>query len=344
MHLKEFWFQQLQNQLPKTCRKLDCMLNLPAEELLSAFVAIPKGMAMSGQDLFAHLFVPWAPAIDGVEITAPPLELLKQANKINKVPTVIGLTLDDGARFFDGAYNLSAKDFRIMFQDKYGATRAQAKLYTSESHPSLQGYEAGWWSAERAITDQIFFCPAVFAARSLARAVPVFSYVFAASTNGPIATHSVDLPFVWMDLPHASAEEKQLASDVVMSWSRFATSSDPGAWPKMSSQAAPMMKFQVASDGGNRVIDGSYRDRQCAFMMDWISQRISIDPITSDAAKLSAPDLIGRGAKQRPGSTGLRRGPPRQRPTPRCFQGDGQLQRDKKVSCWGAGLVLDEGH
>lgn len=111
------------------CQNLDCLLNLPADELISAFMAIPKGMVMplvravanmgtirvdswihshpfikrlqdsntgslqqstspnllgfaalmrSGQDMFAHPSVPWGPAIDGVEITAHPLELLKQ--------------------------------------------------------------------------------------------------------------------------------------------------------------------------------------------------------------------------------------------------------------------------
>eukprot|EP00438_Fugacium_kawagutii_P018194 Skav226138 [mRNA] locus=scaffold1047:553799:563004:- [translate_table: standard] len=92
--------------------------------LVSLHMTMPKSydlysaaIMQSGQDQFAHPFVPWAPAMDGVEIAAQPLELLKQ-EKANKVPAVIGVTLDDGARFFDGAYNLSAKDFQTMFQDK----------------------------------------------------------------------------------------------------------------------------------------------------------------------------------------------------------------------------------
>ena len=140
---KEFWFQQLMNQTK--CQNVDCLLTLPAEELLLAYMAIPHGhccdkLAMLGADPE----LPWAPTIDGVELTAHPWDLLKEG-KVNPVPTLIGNTLDDGARFC-AVHNLSTEF--LTFQANH-RTSAAAELYRSESHFVLPGYGDGYWSALR---------------------------------------------------------------------------------------------------------------------------------------------------------------------------------------------------
>lgn len=223
--------------------------------------------------------IPWAPTIDGVELPDHPLQLLKQ-QRVNHVPTVTGITLDDGSRFFE-QYNLSFTDFVTLFEDQYESSRGQAELYRSESHVSLPGYSDGWWSAERAVTDQNFFCPSHFAWRSLAvTGSPVFGYLFASSSDSPIVHHSSELPCLFMNLTeNASLEEWQLAEEVAMSWYRFADVGHPGGhgdrWPVCpQSGEAPILKFQVASKGGTQVIDGNQRDRQCTFMMEWINRTL----------------------------------------------------------------------
>lgn len=275
MQHKELWFGKLMNHTK--CRTVECLVTLPADELLSAYVAIPHGRCC--EDMMAAPGIPWAPTIDGVELPDHPLQLLKQ-QRVNHVPTVTGITLDDGSRFFE-QYNLSFTDFVTLFEDQYESSRGQAELYRSESHVSLPGYSDGWWSAERAVTDQNFFCPSHFAWRSLAvTGSPVFGYLFASSSDSPIVHHSSELPFLFMNLTeNASLEEWQLAEEVAMSWYRFAALGHPGGhgdrwpvWPQ--SGEAPILKFQVASKGGTQVIDGNQRDRQCTFMMEWINRTL----------------------------------------------------------------------
>lgn len=277
MQQKELWFGKLMNH--SKCHTVECLAALPADELLSAYVAIPHGRCC--EDMMAAPGIPWAPTIDGVELSDHPLQLLKQ-QKVNHVPTVTGTTLDDGSRFFE-QYNLSFTDFVTLFEEKYESSRGQAELYRSESHISLPGYNDGWWSAERAVTDQNFFCPSHFAWQSLAAmGSPVFGYLFASSSDSPIVHHFSEVPFLFMNLTeNASLEEWHLAEEVAMSWYRFAASGHPGGhdrrwphWPGWQSGEAPILKFQVASKGGTQVIDGKQRDRQCTFMMEWINRTL----------------------------------------------------------------------
>ena len=274
---KELWFQRLMNHT--LCHDVQCLLNLPADELFAAYRAIPHGQCCG--HLFAKAFIPWAPTIDGVELTAHPFDLLKE-DKVNKVPTIIGSTLDDGAMFFEENFNMTAEDFLPFFQKEFNASQKEAELYSSETHPFLADRGEGWWSAERVVTDQNFFCTSDFARRSLAASeasAPVFGYVFAHSSSGLVVSHCAELPFVFQNLAsNASSEEKQLASEVAMSWYRFAASGQPDvAWPQQSAKASPIMKFQVSSQGGNHIIDGDYRAQQCAFMLGWLNRSLHKD-------------------------------------------------------------------
>lgn len=296
MSRKELWFQRLMNQTQ--CQDLDCLLTLPTEELFSAYLAIPQGRCCK-ESLLGDPFIPWAPAIDGVELQSHPLDLLIE-EKVNQVPMVIGSTVDDGALFFQKDYNLSGTDFLTLFESKYKSSRAPAELYSSEPHDLVPGLADGWWSAERVVTDQNFFCSSHFARRTLAPSTPIFGYLFAHSKGGnPVVTHSDDLPFVFMGLPkNASSEDHQLAAEVAMSWNRFASSGQPDVpdtWPRQSSKAAPILKFQVSSKGGNQVIDGNFREQQCAFMMRWLNSTLRDDftPAATSVATLptSQPKL-----------------------------------------------------
>ena len=273
MRRKEFWFHQLLNHTG--CKNVDCLVSTDAEELLLAYMAIPDGqccgrMAVPG----GNPELPWAPTIDGVELTAHPWELLKQG-KVNQVPMLLGSNLDDGARFCEVPHNLSTKDFLTLFQVNHRiSSPGPAELYRSESHILVPGYGEGYWSAQRVVGDHHHFCPVHMAVRLVSS--PVYVYMFAHSLDGPIVTHSVDLPFVFMELPQtASSEEHHLAVEVVMRWYSFAALGHPGhSWPAWSAKDSPMLKFQVESKGGIHVIDGSYRDAKCSFSNQWMQRYI----------------------------------------------------------------------
>ena len=275
MQRKEFWFQQLMNQTK--CKNVDCLVALSQEELLLAYMAIPDGHCCEKLSVpGAAPEVPWSATIDGVELTALPWDLLRKG-KVNKVPMLIGSTLDDGARTCRVDQNLSAQDFLRLFQDTHPMSLPPPQLYSAK--PIVPGYGEGYWSSVRVATDQNWFCPGHWASRILAKSSPVYEYIWAHGLGGtPIVTHSTDLPFVFMELPaDASSEEKQLAADVAMSWYHFAASGQPKApdlWPALSATEAPMLKFQVESKGGVHVIDGNFRDPQCSFSMEWMNKHL----------------------------------------------------------------------
>lgn len=299
---KKLWFERLMNQTH--CRDVDCLVSLSANELLSAYMAIPDGFCCRKiREFDSNPEIPWAASIDGVELSAHPWDLLKQG-QVNQVPILIGSTSEDGELFTTLAKNLSNKDFQTLFQAKYQASQAQAELYSLESHESRasidgsKGPSEGWWSAVGFMTDRHWYCPAHFSRRSVVigpapSARGVFGYVFAHGATG-IAKHSDDLPFVFMDLPdEASSEEQQLASEMAMFLYHFAASGRPAGsdvWPAQSAEAAPILKLQVVSKGGNQVIYENARDRQCAFIIEWLNR--SLRNMSTDETNSRCDDRV----------------------------------------------------
>lgn len=206
---KELWFERFMNQTH--CRDVDCLVSLSADELLSAYMAVPDGRCCrKAKGLGSDPEIPWAASIDGVELSAHPWDLLKKG-QVNQVPILIGSTQEDGEFFTTVAKNLTNKDFQTLFQAKYQSSQAQAELYSLESlkqsrpaGPSEGSSPSeGWWSALRVMTDKHYYCPAHFSRWSLVTgpaptAHGVFGYVFAHSASGGTAKHNDDLLFVFM--------------------------------------------------------------------------------------------------------------------------------------------------
>ncbi|CAJ1430336.1 unnamed protein product [Effrenium voratum] len=126
MKLSEQWYSKLLNQTG--CPDVACLLALPADQLRAAYLQIPHGRCC--EDLMGNAFIPWAPTVDGVELAQHPLDLAK-AGKVNRVPTVIGTNMDDGASW-SLDYNQTESDFKAMFAKQYGSAAA-AEVYLNDS-------------------------------------------------------------------------------------------------------------------------------------------------------------------------------------------------------------------
>lgn len=277
MRYSELWISRVMNH--SRCASVSCLLQLPAVELRDAYLAIPNGQCC--KQLFGNPMIPWAPTVDNVELFEHPFDLALE-QKVPDVPLVLGTNTDDGAEFFS-ELNLTSEEFPGRFMEKFAGPGASAaeKLYASEVHPTLQGLGDGWWDAERVVTDQNFFCTTRRTAQRLAQKRPVFQYLFNHSAkNGPVVSHNDELPFVWRGLKmHLSTEEWKLSAEVAMSWYHFAATGNPSTdvltWPQIQGQAPTLMlKFQVASQGGNEVMDAGYRDEQCNFMIGWLNRSL----------------------------------------------------------------------
>jgi carboxylesterase type B len=78
------------------CETVGCLRTLPAANLTLALNHIAAGRCCA---LAGNPWIPWAPAIDGVELTAHPYKLLLQG-KVNKPAAILhGTNKDEGASF-----------------------------------------------------------------------------------------------------------------------------------------------------------------------------------------------------------------------------------------------------
>ncbi|KAI0763841.1 alpha/beta-hydrolase [Trametes elegans] len=90
---------------------LDCLRQLPAEELSGAAATLPTLFDFQG------LREPWAPHADGVFLEAP-LHQLVLNGSVAPVPFLTGDCLDEGTAFATGAFNVSTDaDFQAYIQD-----------------------------------------------------------------------------------------------------------------------------------------------------------------------------------------------------------------------------------
>ncbi|CAJ1374139.1 unnamed protein product [Effrenium voratum] len=269
MKLSEQWYSKLLNQTG--CPDVACLLALPADQLRAAYLQIPHGRCC--EDLMGNAFIPWAPTVDGVELAQHPLDLAK-AGKVNRVPTVIGTNMDDGASW-SLDYNQTESDFKAMFAKQYGSAAA-AEVYLNASHPRMAARSDGWWAYDRAVTDQNFFCSTLEAAKGLQQ--PVFQYLFNFSdSRTPVVQHSDELPFVFKNLPSdATGDEESLSEEVLLSWYRLAAFGNPGnpkrPWP--SATQGSLLLFQTAAQGGSQVLKSDSREKACEFMGAWLSRDI----------------------------------------------------------------------
>ena len=114
----------------------------------------------------------WAPVVDGVELTASPLQLLKDGAVPPSLPVLMGTNKDDGTEFIASsdtmigglARNTTAAGFRAWVRRNFRAQEAAVmQLYAGIGEK--QSY---WWAATKVLGDFIMTCPHRRAARLLA--------------------------------------------------------------------------------------------------------------------------------------------------------------------------------
>ena len=73
------------------CANVECLVSRPVANLTAAAVAIPATTAPPR----GRVFLPWAPVVDGVELSEHPITLVKQGDWA-RVPLLHGSNLDEG--------------------------------------------------------------------------------------------------------------------------------------------------------------------------------------------------------------------------------------------------------
>ena len=191
----------------------------------------------------------WGPVVDGVLLTAPPIQMLHEGKVQGgpKVPILMGSNSDEGTTFLtDSIYDEDS--LRDWCNRTFGNTTGVqvAAHYIAEKppvDPADPDASREWWAdaADDIIGDFVMRCPTRDAAEALAsQGHDVFMYNFvhqpAESVNWPTGTrdlgafHGAEVPFVFFDTFELEGGEVALSSAMSQYWTNMASSGDPNTW------------------------------------------------------------------------------------------------------------------
>lgn len=262
--------------------------------------SLSVGAILAGSPTYADIArigVPWHNFIDGEMVPEDVFHAISKG-QFNKVPIMVGSTLDDGRGFIPFSYEL---DGTPMTEAEYKAAvsgfvgASLQPLLTGLWYPSSK-YGAPNLAASQVFTD-VFACQAHELARRASDRVPVFLYEFADRTAPKLfddpfmdqgAYHASDLIY-WFQSPVGGAPialntaQRKLSDQMLRYFKRFvhhgdanqglATGDADPRWPAFNLLRKPALSW---TPEGARLSDwGAFpRDHQCGTWSLLISLRL----------------------------------------------------------------------
>jgi para-nitrobenzyl esterase len=275
------------------CTDVDCLLKLPAAELLKVRAAPDCGI------VYGPNCWPWVPSIDGVDLVANPWELLMHG-EIAPVPVLIGSNAEDLGCLPLGwscdQENCTEREFYEMATKGWGFNDTEANrlvhLYGHEG-PRLGVNVSKWYRAfQHAGADAQMTCNS----RRMARWVtqggqPAFWYYweYAPQPAGIAgAFHSIEEYYVFHEqiLP----SESEWSDTVATYWTSFVTSGKPHvpgstSWPQYTPGEGSALIF---NDNMTTTVADHLFEGKCDFWDDHFSERWGLPR----DAQPTAPRLI----------------------------------------------------
>jgi para-nitrobenzyl esterase len=211
------------------CPDLACMRSKDAAAVAHA-LPVKRGFVLKPG-------VWWGPVVDGTEVPAVPLEVLRAGRGAN-VPLVVGWNEVEGVAHTMRFAEVTAAERDGFVRDGFGEV-AVSPVAERYARPSFKQ------SLTDIVTDGAFACEARRVARVLAsQGVPVYQYEFAHALESPKlhalgATHSIELWFVFGTEEAGiglTGAEQPLSHTIMDAWGRFARTGDPAGpgltWPR----------------------------------------------------------------------------------------------------------------
>lgn len=274
---------------PSGASQMACLRGLSVPDLL----ANAPGYADIGRQ-----GVPWTNFVDGEVVAQDVLKAISRG-EFNRVPIMVGSTLDEGRGFIPLSYDL---DGTPMTEAEYKqAIRAflgpsLQPVLTDWLYP-VSKYGAPNLAASQVWTD-LFACQSNELAQRAHSQVPVFMYEFA-DRQAPVfvedpfidqgAFHASDLLY-WFQTPPGGAplqlspRQLQLSQQMQRYWKRFVHEGDPGstavaavgdpAWPRYGTWRKPVLSLAPQA---TQVLDwGAFqRSHQCSAWSFFIALRLA---------------------------------------------------------------------
>lgn len=223
---------------------LDCMRNLPVEELLAAQDSLSLGIGL----------------IPTTTTDSLPLSIRNgiNAGTFSVVPTMLGFTQDEG-RYFVGGTGLAGlpeEEYEMAIGGLLGISSPpnQVTAAIANQYP-LSSYETPAYALSAVFSDAVFVCNALDQSMKLVDS-PLFGYEFADVTAPPIipvvegfdfaAAHAFELTYLFGDDAFLQAlgftdSQRMLSATMLGYWTNFARNGDPNPeagdavfWPDLA--------------------------------------------------------------------------------------------------------------
>eukprot|EP00729_Bicosta_minor_P011819 gene11819-30337_t len=267
------------------CTSLGCMSNKTSYEIYKASEIAQGKATVPGN--------PWAPTVDGIELTGMPNDLVRARHHHPTAALLLGTARDEGTTFVGVPGTFTQPQWEAWAKEKYPTFNFAEINNLYGSYPATPGLSKWYWAAARTDGDLRFHCGARLGARAVAshgRDVYYYSFapgeIFNVSYHADTIGHCSERSFIFHSLPPSDdgpAGKLQLA--MVAAWRSFAKHGDPNAepligrsfdlrdgskpttlqthWPKYVN-ATDQVLVWVDGAGGDVVLDG-YRAEECKF-------------------------------------------------------------------------------
>lgn len=249
---------------------LQCMRDLPAEDVLAAALAVDAVDGVRGT---------FGMIVDGVIVTSDPHTSLVNETA-GPIPVIIGSTDNEFGGNFGGPSPVDDAEYRTWLTNIFGSPQDDQiyAIYPTANFASV----ADAWRVFRG--DWIFNCVAEELARSASGNTPAYLYNFSrgfstGSRAGQGAVHALDVPFLFETYAvfgHTPDADDAAVTDAMQNaWTGLA--SDPTAAPPyLPSGASSWPAFdindiQVVNFNAPMTIDTSHREGRCVLLRDVIS-------------------------------------------------------------------------
>ena len=242
--------------------------------------------------------VPWTNFVDGEVVAQDVLKAISRG-EFNRVPIMVGTTLDEGRGFIPLSFDLDGSpmteaEYKQAIRAFLGASLQP--VLTDWLYP-VSKYGAPNLAASQVWTD-VFACQSNELAQRAHAQVPVYMYEFA-DRQAPVfvedpfidqgAFHASDLLY-WFQTPPGgaplklSAEQLRLSQQMQRLWKRFVHVGDPGSttaaaagdpvWPRYSGWRKPVLSLAPQA---TQVLDwGAFqRSHQCGAWSLFIALRLA---------------------------------------------------------------------
>ena len=244
--------------------------------LSSAVVACLRGTATPKLVAAARSDIINAPAYGTPALPVPAAQAIASGHW-NKVPLIIGGVLSEGKLFFDTETHLTATQYEVDIEERYGPAATQVL-----AHYPVRGYPAPFYARAAVFTDSLFACPSYWAAGQLAAQVPTWEEEFDDPTSSVYVSnlppginmsnaHSAELGYLWNlsfgDRPHTAAQLR-LGDQMDRYWGAFARTANPSvpgqvAWPMVTATTHPVIDFRPTGDTVSATVFPA--EHQCGF-------------------------------------------------------------------------------